>query len=232
MNPSEAATLLAHCAAFDNRKPSAAASQAWAAALHDVPLDRDTLAAVARFYGTADPAELGGRWIQPHHVRSHRKAIRDERLGPPGPGLSPAIPAADPDDVPAYLAALRDQRERAGDGQQVPALPAGEAAPADPYDTPAVRSIRARFDAVQADRRRREREQLEADRAALAAYRAAVEHLLTLPDHGAEAITIARAELLGDEQATRGFPLLAESVGVTDEHKVTIWAAQIAGDPA
>ena len=37
-----------------------------------------------------------------------------------GPGLSAAIPDADPDDVHAYLAAVRDQRTRAANGQLRP----------------------------------------------------------------------------------------------------------------
>jgi hypothetical protein len=79
--PSEAARLLLHAAAFDNRKPSAGAAAAWAAALHDIPLDEDTLGAVARYYGTAatdDPNDR--RWIQPHHVRFHRAKIREPRI--------------------------------------------------------------------------------------------------------------------------------------------------------
>ena len=80
MNPREAAELLGHCAAFDNRKPSQAAAVAWAAALHDVPLDADARAAVASYYTTApqDPKER--LWILPHHVRTLRTKIRNERL--------------------------------------------------------------------------------------------------------------------------------------------------------
>jgi hypothetical protein len=89
VNPSEAAQLLAHCAAFDNRTVGKADSRAWAAALHDVPLDQDALAAVARFYGT--PADKPGErlWIQPHNVRAHRLAIRKERLGETLPAYEP-----------------------------------------------------------------------------------------------------------------------------------------------
>ncbi|MER7788580.1 hypothetical protein [Streptomyces sp. NPDC097640] len=89
MNPSEAAQLLAHCAAFDNRTVGKADSRAWAAALHDVPLDADALAAVARFYGT--PSEKPGErlWIQPHNVKAHRLALRRERLGATLPAYEP-----------------------------------------------------------------------------------------------------------------------------------------------
>ncbi|MEU8473722.1 zinc finger domain-containing protein [Streptomyces hygroscopicus] len=87
MTPDEAVRLLAHAAAFDNRQPSRVAAQAWAAALRDIPLDQDTLDAVAAFYGTVtlddaakfDPTKR--RWLEPHHVRYHRQKIRNARLG-------------------------------------------------------------------------------------------------------------------------------------------------------
>ncbi len=111
MNPSEAMQLLAHAAAFDNRQPSKAAAQAWAAALKDVPLDDDALAAIARYYGTPTPGDAQ-KWIQPHHVRAHRKTIRDERLArEPEPA-----PAADPADEEAYRRALAGIRGRIGGG--------------------------------------------------------------------------------------------------------------------
>lgn len=86
MTPEEAIRLLAHAAAFDNRQPSRVAAQAWAAALRDIPLDQDTLDAVAAFYGTVtlddaakfDPTKR--RWLEPHHVRYHRQKIRNARL--------------------------------------------------------------------------------------------------------------------------------------------------------
>jgi hypothetical protein len=80
MNPKEAAELLGHCSAFDNRKPSQAAAMAWSAALHDVPFDDDARAAVAAYYTTApqDPKER--LWILPHHVRTLRAKIRSARL--------------------------------------------------------------------------------------------------------------------------------------------------------
>lgn len=79
MTPAEAARLLLHAAAFDNRKPSTGAAAAWSAALPDMPLDGDTLNAVAAYYGAAgDPAER--RWLQPHHVRHYRGLARVERI--------------------------------------------------------------------------------------------------------------------------------------------------------
>ena len=80
MNPKEAAQLLGHAAAFDNRKPSQAAAMAWAAALHDVPLDDDAKAAVASYYTTAPKDPDAKLWILPHHVRTLRTKIRNARL--------------------------------------------------------------------------------------------------------------------------------------------------------
>ncbi|WP_372344657.1 hypothetical protein [Streptomyces sp. KL116D] len=80
MNPREAAQLLGHCAAFDNRKPSQAAAVAWSAALHDVPLDADAKAAVAAYYTTPPKDPDAKLWILPHHVRSLRSKIRSARL--------------------------------------------------------------------------------------------------------------------------------------------------------
>ncbi|MEV0556293.1 hypothetical protein AB0I27_22925 [Streptomyces sp. NPDC050597] len=80
MNPREAAELLGHCAAFDNRKPSQGAAIAWAAALHDVPLDDDAKAAVASYYTTPPKDPDGKLWILPHHVRTLRSKIRSARL--------------------------------------------------------------------------------------------------------------------------------------------------------
>lgn len=80
MNPREAAELLGHAAAFDNRKPSVAAAAAWASALHDIPLDADAKAAVAVYYTTPPRDPEAKLWILPHHVRSLRAKIRSARL--------------------------------------------------------------------------------------------------------------------------------------------------------
>jgi hypothetical protein len=80
MNPREAAQLLGHCAAFDNRKPSQAAAMAWSAALHDVPFDDDARAAVASYYTTPPQDPNAKLWILPHHVRTLRAKIRNKRL--------------------------------------------------------------------------------------------------------------------------------------------------------
>lgn len=80
MNPTEAAELLGHAAAFDNRNPSAAAAVAWAAALEDMPLDADAKAAVALYYRTPSQNPNDRLWILPHHIRSLRSKIRSARL--------------------------------------------------------------------------------------------------------------------------------------------------------
>lgn len=121
MTPDDAKQLLARCAAFDNRQPSLIAAQGWAAALNDIPADEDAFAAVARYYST--PGRPGERlWIQPADVRTHRKAIRDERL------VGFQYEPQDGDDDPRrYLANLRAQREAVASGRRA-ASPARELA--------------------------------------------------------------------------------------------------------
>lgn len=80
MNPTEAAELLGHCSAFDNRNPSTAAAIAWSSALYDVPLDADAKAAVAAYYTTAPKNPDDKLWILPHHVRTLRSQLRSKRL--------------------------------------------------------------------------------------------------------------------------------------------------------
>jgi hypothetical protein len=116
MTPDEAARLLAACAAFDNRQPSEMAKQAWAAALRDLPLDDDTFGAVARHYSApATPGETGRRWIEPHHVRSLRSRIRDERLGPTIPAYTPP---AEPETGSEFVRRRRAQLTAIADGRQ------------------------------------------------------------------------------------------------------------------
>lgn len=120
MNPTEAAELLGHAAAFDNRNPSAAAAVAWAAALEDVPLDADAKAAVALYYRTPPQNPNDRLWILPHHIRTLRTKIRSARLE-----NFQYEPIAD-ETVPEYLARLRGQTQAIASGR-VPA-PSGRLA--------------------------------------------------------------------------------------------------------
>ncbi|MFF5421771.1 zinc finger domain-containing protein [Streptomyces misionensis] len=120
MNRTEAAILLGHCAAFDNRQPSEFAAQAWAAALHDVPLDQDAKDAIVRYYTTTPKNPETRLWIMPHHVRDLRAKIRAERLE------NFAYETPNPDESPReYLARYRGQLEAVASG----AVPAPSTAP-------------------------------------------------------------------------------------------------------
>jgi hypothetical protein len=114
MNPTEAAELLGHAAAFDNRNPSAAAAVAWAAALEDVPLDADAKAAVALYYRTPPQNPNDRLWILPHHVRTLRSKIRSARLE------NFQYEPVDGETVPEYLVRLRGQTQAIASGR-VPA---------------------------------------------------------------------------------------------------------------
>ncbi|MEU2510204.1 hypothetical protein ABZ621_36700 [Streptomyces sp. NPDC007863] len=119
MNRTEAAILLGHCAAFDNRQPSESAAQAWAAALHDVPLDQDAKDAIVRYYTTTPKDPETRLWIMPHHVRDLRAKIRSERL-------ENFAYEGNPDETPKeFLARYRGQLEAVASG----AVPAPSTAP-------------------------------------------------------------------------------------------------------
>ncbi|MFE3031534.1 hypothetical protein ACFXKY_07785 [Streptomyces canus] len=114
MNADEAAELLAHCSGFDNRQPSVAAAKSWAAALHDIPLDRDTRNAVATYYTTPPQNPNERLWILPHHVRTLRAKIRSARLE-----NFQYEPVGD-ETVPQYLTRLRGQTQAIASGQAPP----------------------------------------------------------------------------------------------------------------
>ncbi|MFB7162293.1 hypothetical protein [Streptomyces sp. NPDC056242] len=84
---------------------------------HDLDEARAAAAAVARRQPFVSPAE----------INDEIRARRDERAADfQGPGLTAEIPDADPDDVRAYLDALRNQRTRAATGQQLQQRPMRE----------------------------------------------------------------------------------------------------------
>lgn len=93
---------------FDEYTPDA-----WHDVLGDIPLNaaRAAAATVARRQPFVSPAE-----IRAAYTAQRENTAADIQ----GPGLPAAIPDADPDDVPAYLAAVREQRTRAADGQLRP----------------------------------------------------------------------------------------------------------------
>ena len=117
MTPAEAARLLAHASAFDNRTTSEAAAIGWATALADVDLDQDALNAVAAYYGApGDPTER--RWIMPFHVRHLRAKVREQRVA-----SAHALYDGTPDETGAQSAAnLRTLTASAAAGH-IPARP-------------------------------------------------------------------------------------------------------------
>ncbi|MGW6741710.1 zinc finger domain-containing protein [Streptomyces sp. NPDC055025] len=120
MTPDETVVLARYVRAlcpqqkFDEYTPDA-----WHDVLGDWPLSaaRAAAAAVAKQQPFVSPAEIIGE------IRKQRDAKADSFQGP---GLPAEIPDADPDDVPAYLAALREQRTRAADGQELKRRPVAE----------------------------------------------------------------------------------------------------------
>ncbi|RPK76384.1 hypothetical protein EES45_23110 [Streptomyces sp. ADI97-07] len=114
MDRGDAAELLGYCAAFDNRTVGKVDATAWAAALHDVPYDDDATAAVARYYGSA-PDRAGERlWIQPHHVRAGRLALRQERLGTTLPAY---VPPAGLESGAEFIRRRREQLDAVATGR-------------------------------------------------------------------------------------------------------------------
>lgn len=103
MNRAETARLLTMCAAYDNRTPSEAAVIAWHEALADLAFEDAKTAVVDHYRASRE-------WIMPADVRQRIVEIRRHRLAALGDDA--AVPDADPDDVEAYLKALREGRMR------------------------------------------------------------------------------------------------------------------------
>lgn len=110
MTPQETVVLARYVRAlcpqqkFDEYTPDA-----WHDVLSDYRLDaaRAAAAAVAKRQPFVSPAEI---------IAEIKQQRGDRATDFQGPGLPAEVPDADPDDVQAYLAALRDQRTRAADG--------------------------------------------------------------------------------------------------------------------
>jgi hypothetical protein len=105
VNLTETATLLTMCAAYDRRTIGEADVRAWQAVLDDVAFADARDAVVEHYKRTRD-------WIMPADVRTIAKKARGDRLN----RHLELVPDADPDDVPAYLTALREDRMRTADG--------------------------------------------------------------------------------------------------------------------
>jgi hypothetical protein len=109
MTPADTAELLVLAAAFDRRTIGEADVAAWHAALGDLEPSDVKAAIIAHYQDTSD-------WLMPSHVRTRVKAARAKRLAL----VVDQVPDADPDDVPAYLSAVRDQRYRAASADARP----------------------------------------------------------------------------------------------------------------
>lgn len=121
MNAAEAVRLLGVCTLYDSRRPSDAVAKQWAADLAGIDLD-EAIAAVREHYTTRPDERIGvGHVIA--IVKRHRRA-RLERAQA-WTVEHETLRRVDPDDVGAYLAALRRIRRRIATTPDQPALPAG-----------------------------------------------------------------------------------------------------------
>lgn len=131
MNPKEAVAITRYVRALcPQQKFDEFTADAWHDVLAPYTLDdcRVAAAAVAGRQPFVSPAEIIAE------ITKHRSdTARDIQ----GPGQPAAVPDADPDDHVAYLAAVRQQRTRAGDGQQLKSRPMLQLVDAVGRDVPA-----------------------------------------------------------------------------------------------
>jgi hypothetical protein len=137
MNPKETVALTRYVRAMcPQQKFDEYTADAWHDLLSEYGLDEARAAAVVvgKRQPFVSPAEI---------IAVIRQWRTDNARDIQGPGLPAAVPDADPDDVQAYLAALRQQRMRAGDGLELKPRPmaallrgVGQKVP--DKDTPAV----------------------------------------------------------------------------------------------
>jgi hypothetical protein len=106
MEPEAIGDVLAVAAAFDNRTVGVADNAAWFKVIGHLNQAEVEDAIIAHYAETTDR-------IMPAHVLTRVGKIRALRLAHAGPE---AVPDADPDDVPAYQAALREGRWRTANG--------------------------------------------------------------------------------------------------------------------
>lgn len=110
MNPEAIGDVLAVAAAFDNRTVGIADSAAWFKVIGHLDQHEAEEAIIAHYAETTDR-------IMPAHVLTRVSKIRALRLAHAGPE---AVPDADPDDVAAYQAAIREGRWRTANGEAKP----------------------------------------------------------------------------------------------------------------
>ncbi|MFE7609229.1 zinc finger domain-containing protein [Streptomyces celluloflavus] len=107
MTPAELAEVLGFAAFYDNRTLGEGDVRAWHLIVGRLDA-ADARQAVIDHYGTTRD-----RMMPADMLRLATRSREDHAADIQGPGLPPEIPDADPDDVPAYLAAVREQRHHA-----------------------------------------------------------------------------------------------------------------------
>lgn len=113
MNSQEAVVLTRYVKALcPQQKFDEFTADAWYDVLGDLTLAdcRTAAAEMARRQPFVSPAEI---------ISVIRQRRGDNARDIQGPGQPAAVPDADPDDIPAYLAAIRAQRTRAADGGEL-----------------------------------------------------------------------------------------------------------------
>ena len=108
---SQVARLLAKATVVDNRTVDEFTVEAWHEILHDVDYD-DAMTAL-----TDHRRNKPGVWLEPGHIIEGVRVLRRARLAV-GTNIE-GIPDADPDDVPAYLEAVRRNRLRVAGGENL-----------------------------------------------------------------------------------------------------------------
>jgi hypothetical protein len=105
VNPEDIGLVLGDAAAFDNRTVGKADSLAWFKVIGHLGVEEAREAVLAHYSETADR-------IMPAHVLTRVRKAHAARIAE----RPDALPGADPDDDPAYRAALREGRFRAATG--------------------------------------------------------------------------------------------------------------------